>query len=207
MKPLGKPIKWSSEIAYAVGLITTDGSLSIDGYHLDFTSTDTQLIKTFKKCLGINNKITKKLSGVGNLSFRVQFGNIILYKWLLKIGLMPHKTGRLKALKIPNQYFFDFLRGHLDGDGYIRRHMNPIYPNSERLYIYFNSASLKHLQWLRQKIKFLIKIRGFIEKAGRGREFSLGFAKKNSLILLLYLYPTKNVPCLKRKYKIIKDFL
>lgn len=40
MKPQGKPITWSPEIAYAVGLLTTDGSLSIDGRHIDFTSKD-----------------------------------------------------------------------------------------------------------------------------------------------------------------------
>lgn len=146
MKPKGKPIKWSPAIAYAVGLITTDGSISKDGYHIDLTSTDVQLLKTFKKCLGINNKITEKLSGAGNVSFRVQFGNVVLYRWLINIGLMPNKTKRVGALKIPNKYFFDFLRGHLDGDGSIRNYQNPVYPNSERLYIRFCSASPKHIQ-------------------------------------------------------------
>lgn len=43
MKPKGKPVKWSPKIAYAVGLITTDGSLSKDGRHIDLTSKDRRL--------------------------------------------------------------------------------------------------------------------------------------------------------------------
>jgi hypothetical protein len=206
MKPRGKPIKWSPEIAYVVGLITTDGSLSKDGRHIDFTSKDIQLLKTFKRCLGIKNKITKKLSGAGKLCSRIQFGNVIFYKWLMKIGLMSHKTGRLTTLEIPNQYFFDFLRGHLDGDGSIKRYMDSVYPNSERLYIYFNSTSPKHLKWLRRRIKSLIKIKGFVKKGKKG-DFSLVFAKRDSLKLLPCLYYLTNIPCLKRKYKIIKDLL
>jgi len=29
---------WSADFAYAVGLLTTDGSLSIDGRHINLTS-------------------------------------------------------------------------------------------------------------------------------------------------------------------------
>lgn len=207
MKPRSKPIEWSPEIAYAVGLITTDGSLSIDGYHIDFTSNDIQLLNTFKKCLGIDNKITSKFSSYTEKksSRRVQFGNVILYKWLLDIGLMPNKTKRVGVLKIPNKYFFDFLRGHLDGDGCIRKYQDPIYPNSQRLYIKFQSASLKHIHWLQKRIKSLLKFDGFVRN--EARVFSLTFAKKDSLILLPYLYSANNIPCLKRKYKIIKNFL
>ena len=38
---------WSAELAYAVGLIATDGCLSKDKRHIDFTSKDKELIKTF----------------------------------------------------------------------------------------------------------------------------------------------------------------
>lgn len=207
MKPKGEPVKWSPEIAYVVGLITTDGNLSIDGRHIDFTSNDIQLLNTFKQCLGINNKITSKFSGFTGKksSRRVQFGNVILYKWLLNIGLMPNKTKRIGALKIPDEYFFDFLRGHLDGDGCIRKYQDPIYPNSQRLYIKFLSASTEHIQWLQRQINFLLGISGFIRN--ENRVSSLTFAKKDSMTLLPYLYPTNNIACLKRKYKIIKEFL
>ena len=208
MKPQGKLIKWNPRIAYIVGLITTDGNLSSDARHPEITSNDIQLLNTAKKCLGIRNKITPKLSGFTKEKscYRIQFGNVILYKWLCGIGLMLHKTRRLKSLKIPNKYFFDFLRGHLDGDGCIRKFMDPVYPNAQRLYIAFNSASFSHINWLKRKIKSLANINGFMMK--NNTIFCLTYAKKESMILIPHLYPpNRKIPLLKRKYKIVKEFL
>lgn len=207
MKPKGKPVKWNSRIAYIVGLITTDGNLSPDGRHLMIVSKDVSLLKTFKRCLGLKNKIGLRRSGYTGKKdcHHVQFGNVILYKWLVNIGLMPNKTKRIGSLKIPNKYYFDFLRGHLDGDGDICRYQDQVYPGSERLYIRFCSASLKHIQWLRKKIKSLLKIKGFVTQGNH--IFYLRFAKRSSLILLPRLYPRENVPCLQRKYKIVKNLL
>jgi len=200
--------KWNPELAYVVGLITTDGSLSIDGSHLDITSNDIQLLNTAKKCLKINNRITTKSSGFTGKKtcHHIQFGNIVLYKWLLGIGLMPNKTWLLRSLKVPNKYFFDFLRGHLDGDGCIRTFMDPVYPNAQRLYIAFNSASFSHINWLKRKIKSLVNINGFMTK--NNTIFCLTYGKKESMILIPHLYPpNRKIPLLKRKYKIVKEFL
>ena len=61
MKPQNKvKIKWSPEFAYAIGLLTTDGNLSPDGRHLNFTSKDKELTELLRDCLGIKNTIGKK---------------------------------------------------------------------------------------------------------------------------------------------------
>jgi len=72
-------ITWTSNIAYAVGLLTTDGNLSKDGRHIDFTSKEQKLIATFKNCLNLQNKIGKKIGGfkVPTIAYRVQFGNVV----------------------------------------------------------------------------------------------------------------------------------
>ena len=118
---------------------------------------------------------------------------------------MPNKSKVIKSLKIPDEYFFHFLRGHLDGDGNIWRYMDKIFPNSERLYLRFASASLPHLEWLQKRISTLADVNGYIEK--RSDASYLIFAKTNSLKLLPKIYPEKNVPCLHRKYNQIKSFL
>ena len=52
MKPQRKEkVKWSSDLAYAVGLITSDGSLSCDGRHIVLVSKDIQLLNVFKRIL------------------------------------------------------------------------------------------------------------------------------------------------------------
>jgi len=200
-------ISWTNNLAYAVGLITTDGNLSKDGRHLDFVSNDINLIKTFKLCLGLNNQISRKRSGYTGLlsGFHVQFGNVILHRWLCSIGLMPNKSKLLKEINIPDEFLFHFLRGHLDGDGSIRKYYDPVYPKSLRLYVSFMSASLPHLLWIKEKIAKLLSINGFIRK--EPKVYELTYSKKNSIKLLSYLYPSENIPKLERKFLIAKEFI
>ena len=103
-------------MAYTVGLIATDGCLS-KGHLIDLTSKDREQLENYIKCLGINNKIGKKDSGQGKTAFRVQFRNVFFYNFLVSLGLSPAKSKTIGVLKIPNKYFFDFLRGSFDGDG------------------------------------------------------------------------------------------
>ena len=161
--PLPALMKWSAELAYAVGLITTDGSLSKDGRHIAFTSSDLQLLKTFKSCLGKSNSITMNPKGSFSKrpSYKVQIGDVKMYRWLLKIGLQPNKTFKLSALHIPNKYYRDFLRGHLDGDGsiiyYKDKYNTPLNPKYiyDRLFVYFICSMKNHLTWLRSRIFYL----------------------------------------------------
>ncbi|MEW6102118.1 MAG: LAGLIDADG family homing endonuclease [Candidatus Omnitrophota bacterium] len=215
--PLFKP-RWSSNLAYIVGLITTDGNLSKDGRHIDFTSSDFQLIKTFKKCLSLNIKIGRKYgSFAGTKSYRLQFGNVKLYRWLLKIGLAPNKTSNLGKINVPRRYFRDFLRGHLDGDGsivtYIDRQMEykGVKYKYQRLYLTFYSSSPKHLEWLRSTLRYFFEFKGSLRiLGGKNRKiplWRLRFAKYDSLKFLSWIYYKPNLPCLKRKRKIADRFL
>ena len=114
-------LTWCSDLSYAIGLITTDGNLSSDGRHISLTSSDTQQLRNFKKCLGTNAKLALNAPGSfsRNPSYRVQLSNTGFYWQLLAIGLLPRKTSLLGALSIPQPFFRDFLRGVIDGDGSI----------------------------------------------------------------------------------------
>jgi len=97
-------MNWNINIAYAVGLITTDGNLSKDGRHMTFVSKDVNLVNLFKKCLGLKNKISVKSSGYSKGKGRyyfVQFGNKNFYRDLLSIGLFPNKSKYIGKLTIP----------------------------------------------------------------------------------------------------------
>ncbi len=210
---------WSPELAYVVGLITTDGSLSKDKRHIDFTSNDLQLLKTFKKCLSLKNKICRKSSShsLNKKSYHLQFSNVRFYNWLLTIGLMPNKTYHLEEIKIPKLYFRDFLRGHLDGDGsiftYTDRYM--IYKGRRymyrRLYTTFYSASHKNLNWIKDNLGKELNIKGALNSWQKKKEYmpswSLRFAKNESLKLFRWLYYKPRLPSLNRKRKIAKRFL
>lgn len=206
-------------MAYAVGLIATDGNLSKDGRHILFTTTDRQLANTFKECLSVKNKtMITPPSGFGKKrAYRINFGNVKFYKWLNKIGLMPKKTLLIGKLNIPHQYFVDFLRGHLDGDGsvftYTDRYMK--YKGKKytyhRLYTNFISTNFNHIKWIREEIKKNLDIEGALTHYLKiNREFpvwQLRFAKNDSLKLLSWLYYKPNLPCLNRKRNIAERFL
>jgi hypothetical protein len=201
--------EWTPNKAYAVGLITTDGNLSKDGRHIVFVSKDKTLVKLFRQCLSLKNKISVKTSGFSKGKgkyYSTQFGNREFYKELLAIGLCPNKSKVLTELRIPNHYFPDFLRGHLDGDGTFKVYNDPAFPNCRRLYTVFVSASKKHLFWLRSKILELYGIDGRLRPATRA--WCLTYAKEASKKLLLVLYYKKDdLPVLLRKRRLIEDFL
>src|SRR3990167_535268 len=55
-------MKWSNKLAYAVGLITTDGNLSKDGRHINLTSKDVEQIQNLANILKLKNKVSLKKS-------------------------------------------------------------------------------------------------------------------------------------------------
>lgn len=202
---MGKPqnkvkIKWSPEFAYAIGLLTTDGNLSLDRRHISLVSNDREQIINLKQCLGISNKIGKHSSGTSQKKgLHVQFGDVNFYKFLLGIGLMPNKSKTLEGLDVPDKYFFDFLRGHLDGDGTFHSYWDPRWRSSFMFYTIFISASKTHIEWLRERINKCLKIKGHITKSVNSSVYNLKYAKADSLKLLPKLYYDKRVVCLSRK--------
>ena len=202
MHPMGKVnIKWSPEFAYAIGLITTDGNLSPDGRHVNFTTKDKQLAKLYCKCLGINNKIGRKARG-GELEkkyYGVQFGDVIFYRFLEKLGLTQRKSKTMGGVKIPTAFLFDFLRGHFDGDGTFYSYWDPRWRSSFMFYTVFISASEQHIHWVRDTIHEALKIKGHITKNVNNSAYQLKYAKSESLKLLPKLYYDNQAVCLLRK--------
>lgn len=208
MRRLSKvKIEWSPAFSYAIGLIATDGNLSKDGRHLNFTSKDEDLVLTFKTCLGLDNRVGRKTRGGSKVKkyFQVQFGDRNFYEFLIQTGLTPAKSKTLGVLSIPEAYFSDFLRGCIDGDGNISiaKHPESQHP---QLRIRLSSASKKFLEWIRQQItKHLALNGGWIDFSARA--FVLTYAKDDSIKILNFIYKNKNTEYLDRKYAVAKYFL
>ena len=202
-KPKGKvKIKWSPNFAYAIGLLVTDGNLSTDGYHVSFTSKDFELIANFLKSLQINCHIGRKANGSNPSEkkyFVAQFGDILFYKFLLSIGLTPNKTKTISVINVPNRYFFDFLRGHFDGDGSFYSYWDKRWRSSFMHYLQFVSASEKHILWMRTELLKKTGCVGHISKSKNSSVYQLRYAKRESLKILKKMYYTNTVLCLSRK--------
>lgn len=205
---------WSPELAYAVGLLVTDGCLSKDGRHIVFRSCDIDQIEAMRLCLNTHTTIEAPRYEVEHnqkICYRIQIGNVQLYRWLLSIGLFPRKSYTIGQIDIPDELFRDFLRGHLDGDGTIVTYRdsyniskNPAYIYI-RLFVRFISASEQHMMWIRSTLTRLLQVHGDISNY-RGPKstvplWSLKFMKHESIKLLGWLYYDPYIPYLERKRK------
>jgi hypothetical protein len=47
-------------------------------------------------------------------AFRVQISDVDFYNFLISIGVTPAKSKTIREVKIPRDYFLDFLRGSFD---------------------------------------------------------------------------------------------
>lgn len=206
---------WSFELAYAVGLIATDGNLSPDGRHLAIPSKDFQLLESLRHCLGLGNRIVQRANGRGHI-YRLQWGDRRFYDWLLSIGLTPAKSLTLGQLAVPDDYFPDFFRGCVDGDGTILVYTDRFHAIRndryvyQRLYVSLVSASRPFLDWIQSPIHRLVGIGGAINakrKPGRRPTYVLRYAKGESIRLLRWMYHAPDVPCLARKRDKAAHFL
>lgn len=151
-------------------------------------------------------------------AYRLQLSSTQLFDWLLSIGLTPNKSLTLGPLKIPDEYFIDFLRGHLDGDGCITTYTDNYNTRKKSTYVYrrifttFISASKPHIDWLHEKIVELTGIHGAVHISkirceGQNPMHIIKFAKKDSLKLLSKIYYSEDIPCLSRKKAVYTNFL
>jgi hypothetical protein len=215
-KTLHGDVTRSANLAWAIGLIATDGNLSGDGRHLSLVSKDRELLETFRACLQLGVAITLHLSGHGRSGLRLQWGDRRFYDWLAGVGLTPAKSLTLGPLTIPDECFVDFFRGCIDGDGSIVTYVD--YYNTfkkpeyvyRRLYVSIVSASFKFVDWLRATVRRLIGLAGELtvrKSPGRNDIWRLRYAKAESLVLLRWMYYSPDVPCLRRKRTTAAVFL
>ncbi|HEX6062269.1 MAG TPA: hypothetical protein VF001_09395 [Candidatus Limnocylindria bacterium] len=160
-------LEWTPTLAYAVGLLATDGCQT-DGRHLAFPSADRELVEILLRCFGKTNKIATVRTKTGGVAYRTQIGDVRLCRWLLGVGVTPHKSLTLGPLNVPDELILECARGLLDGDGDITNFTHAAtkkaYPNYryERIVLGFNSASRAHLEWLRTKLEPHVNAPGWL---------------------------------------------
>jgi hypothetical protein len=201
-KPKGRvDTTWRPELAYAVGLLTADGSLSKNCRHIDFTSKDKDQVETFLRCLAIDDiKIGTKKSvhNKTTLYYRSQFGDVLFYDWLVTLGLSANKSLTLGPLHIPDEYFFDFVRGEWDGDGTIYCSRDKRWKNSFVVSIAFASGSIDFLMWLQNEINKRLGTTGHIKKGSKALQ--LCYARIDSKKLFEAMFYKQDLPHLHRKF-------
>ena len=207
---------WTADLAYIVGLIATDGCLISGRTQIAFVSKDREQCETLLRLLHRSNAIRETTGPLGTRAYRVQFGDAVLYRWLLSIGLSPRKSLTLGAIAVPDEHLLSLTRGLLDGDGTIinrtyradTRAPRPYY--WEYLQTKFVSASHAHLLWLAAALDRVAAVRGYLHRNGTTTAgnpmYELRYGKHASVSLLGQLYADMNAPCLSRKRQIWLEY-
>jgi len=197
---------WSGDFAYALGLLATDGCLAKTQTLIDLTSKDKEQLQNFNKCIGLSLKIAKKNVGYENEAWRVQIKNRIFYDFLISIGFTPAKSRTINKISIPDEYFFDFLRGCFDGDGSFYSYWDTRWRSSFMFYTSFVSASRPFILWIRKEIQSRISIKGHLGSAKKKNiYYQLKYAKGESLQLIEKMYENpKSLYLTRKKLKIDK---
>lgn len=146
--------------------------------------------------------------------------SVDFYRWLQSIGLTPAKSLTLGGIDVPDAVFTDLARGLMDGDGSIENFIHhpggnvKRYPNYryERLNVSFHSASLKHVTWLRERLRGVLAVHAAIVKSTAKEKranpmYELKYGKHASLTLLERFYADPDAPRLDRKWRIWEAYL
>lgn len=200
--------RWAPELAYVVGLVATDGNLEKGCNVVTFRSTDWELIENYQRCLRVSVHVvtcTYDEPGWSPLHC-VGFSDPAYRAFLEGVGLTPAKTKErtLGPLKILDEFFRDFFRGVIDGDGYIcvRTRKGR---NKRELSVSLPSVCRPFLVWIRDTIARLAAMQGNVYRIPGA--FRLDFTGRKACRLLAWVYYGPDLPCMQRKREVWEAYL
>jgi hypothetical protein len=107
--------EWSHSLAWLLGLIWTDGSLT--GQSIGITSKDKDLLDTVALLISHNVGPVPRMQGK---YWNINFSSRIVADHLRSFGLHRTKSFTIAwPINMPSEYDAAFVRGCLDGDGYV----------------------------------------------------------------------------------------
>ena len=106
----------SSDQAYVLGFWWADGCIGDNkkrpDYRVEFTSADKNHLLAIASCLGGQSGL--RFAGG---AYRITLGRKVIWEAIKRQGGMPAKSLTATWPSPPAQYFRDFVRGYVDGDG------------------------------------------------------------------------------------------
>lgn len=207
----------NSTKAYYLGFIFADGWICANSkprnyeFGMELQSGDRYILDKLNEELGGIHKIyhtePSKVIICGKEVNRGHSDTLRVYSKPLVMDLMSHGIETNKSQKdvIPNvsdEFFFDFLRGYIDGDGC---YWNTIQrPND--IYMHITCASKVVLEYLQKRLKnYEIKTQIYTETDKKHRLMCTNYNDMHSLINKMYY--SDDVICLERKRKLIEKYL
>jgi len=129
---------WSPEMAWALGLLFTDGH--IRGNMVQFTSVDIDLLEKVKTLFQSSRPVQKRTQGYDKSKhiYAFAFSHPRIAEDLRKLGLHEKKSLDMVFPLIPEEYLRHFIRGCWDGDGSVffdRKNLSASYISGSKIFI------------------------------------------------------------------------
>lgn len=182
----------TSEKAYFLGLMFSDGSVFDSGIYIKMKDED--ILLKFKKALQAEQPVKKVYYG-GYEAYIIQIYSKRLSNSLSLLGCTKNKTRTIRFPDIPKELHSHFIRGFFDGDG-------SLILNKELGKTQFNitSASKQFLEDLKPIISEVSGTKGGISKETNYEVWHLRFCGRKVQDIMDWLYKDATV-YLQRKYR------
>ena len=201
--------------AYFLGFIYADGYIVYNEersnyeFGMELQSGDKYILEKLNEEIGGKNIIYhsdpkdiliqgKQIAHSGHSDvLRIYSKNLI--RGLMKNGIETNKSLKDTYPVVDDKFFFDFLRGYIDGDGCY-------YTDNNQTYMHITCASIVTLKYIQDKLNnFGIKTQIYTENDKKHRLMCTSFNEISKLVNCLYY--EDGLFCLQRKYEKIKHFL
>lgn len=104
-------------MAYVIGFVFTDGNVC--GNALTIAQDERYILELIKSVMGANYKITRRPNGKNDIYTLVIHRKEIVED-LRNLGVVEGKSRIIKFPNVPDEYLSHFVRGVIDGDGWIQ---------------------------------------------------------------------------------------
>jgi len=191
---------WNSQMAHILGFTFADGNIHYSTLAWDLKD-DVKLLRKINKAMGSNYPIKKRKH-----SFRLRISNPFILQDIQKLGITPNKTRTCLFPDVPEEFLRDFIRGFLDGDGWIVTRKA-----KTEISVGFSNGSYQFLKGLTEKLNKLLyltannlRAKKKITKKGKvSTTYGIEWYSRNAFKIVKFLYDDlqKNDLFLQRKYK------
>lgn len=212
---------WSTDMSYILGFIASDGNVhkkdrvvegkikETNSLNIGLSIVDVEQLKSIKNKLGYTGIIREfdaKIKDKEYPSCSLNITSKEMVNDLIRLGIEPNKSLKIKFPSIPEEYELDFIRGYFDGNGSIGLQ----YPSGSitaqiRTRIFSGS---EHLAFGIQEIlqKHGLKFKN-VNKAKGKEVYEICYSTKESLLLYDLFYKDEDCMKLKRKYDKFKEII
>ena len=111
--------KWSNEMAWVLGLILTDGCINKDNHTITLTQKNTSILKLVAKIMDAEYVLAPIAKSRKTPTLIINSKEI--KEDLNNLGIKPNKSLTVRFPNIPKEYLPAFVRGIIDGDGWVQK--------------------------------------------------------------------------------------